>query len=664
MRRGHARPRAPPQRSHRGAARRRQGDPEPQLPAARLHRLERRAQQIPVAAPQTRVVVRRHPADAARLVPVARPGDHDRRARRQARRRRPRRRRHHLRPHRQRVRRLVERHQLAAPAVRRILRQGRRTPPMRRRIGVDRQQRRTRIRRVMRRRHARPRAPRQRTHRSAARLRQGNPEPQLPAAGLHRLERRAQQIPVAAPQTRAVVRRHAADAARLVSVARPRDHDRRARRQARRRRPRRRRHHLRPHRQRVRRLVERHQLAAPAVRRILRQGRRTPPMRRRIGVDRQQRRTRIRRVMRRRHARPRAPRQRTHRSAARLRQGNPEPQLPAAGLHRLERRAQQIPVAAPQTRAVVRRHAADAARLVSVARPRDHDRRARRQARRRRPRRRRHHLRPHRQRVRRLVERHQLAAPAVRRTPRQGRRTPPPRRRVRLDRQQRRRVRRMARRRQTHPRAPRQRTHRSAARLRQRHPERQVPRIRIDRLERRPQREPRAAVRRLRCERGTLVARQRPDAARPIPEAGPSQEDRIAGPQAVACRRHGRGQEARLHRQRPRPFVERHELAVPAVRAVLRRRGGRRRGRRSRHPYEQTGRACGGAHAAGRPDPIFRLIQHGSLLTSSPLPHGGAALQHVTQAVCTRPATSRATGMVRGPCPRTGADADRRPAWE
>ena len=359
-------------------------------------------------------------------------------------------------------------------------------------------------------------------------------------------------------------------------------------------------------------------------------------------------------MVRRRHARPRALRQRPHRAAAGLRQRRPEPQLPAARLHRLERRAQQIPVAAPQTRTVVRRHPADAARLVPVARPGDHDRRARRQIRRRRPRRRRHHLRPHRQRVRRLVERHQLAAPTVRRTLRQGRRTRPPRRGIGLDRQQRRRVRRMARRGQTHPRAPRQHPHRAAARLRQRRPERQVARLGIDRFEHRPQREPCAAVRRSRCAGrgfvrgqaagggpGTLVARQRPDATRPVPEARPGQEDRVAGPQAGAGRRHGRRQEAGLHRQHPRRFVERHELAGPAVRVVLRRRGGRRRGRRSRHPDEQTDRACGGARAPGRPDPIFRLIQHGSL------PHVNGADQAPQQRDRRRPKTGLGVAVYR-----------------
>ena len=213
----------------------------------------------------------------------------------------------------------------------------------------------------------------------------------------------------------------------------------------------------------------------------------------------------------------------------------------------------------------------------------------------------------------------------------------------------------MARRGQTYPRAPRQHPHRAAARLRQRRPERQVARLGIDPFEHRPQREPCAAVRRAgRAGRGfvrgqaasggpgTPVARQRPDAARPISEARPGQEDRVAGPQAGAGRRHGRRQEAGLHRQHPRRLVERHELAGPAVRVVLRRRGGRRRGRRSRHPDEQTDRACGGARAPGRPDPIFRLIQHGSL------PHVNGADQAPPLRGRRRPKTGLGVAVYKG----------------
>ena len=278
--------------------------------------------------------------------------------------------------------------------------------------------------------------------------------------------------------------------------------------------------------------------------------------------------------MRRGHARPRTLRQRPHHPAARLRQRHAERQLPAGGLHGLERRAQQIPVAAPQARAVVRHHRADAARLVPVARPGNHDGFARRQACGRRPRLGRDHLRPHRQRTGGLVQQPELAVPAIGRTLRH-RRAPVPRRQVGVDRQQRRRrILEMTRRGHARPRTASQRAHRAAARLRQRHAERQIPIVRVERLEGRPQRKPCAAIRRVDflgrrfCAGGrrrTARARQRPDPARPIPEARPGDDDGIAAAQAVALLQDGRRQDAGLDRQRPGALVERRQLTSPPV---------------------------------------------------------------------------------------------------
>ena len=273
--------------------------------------------------------------------------------------------------------------------------------------------------------------------------------------------------------------------------------------------------------------------------------------------------------MRRGHARPRTLRQGAHHAVAARRQRHAEGELPAIGLDSLELRAQQVPVAAPQARAVVRHHRADAARLVPVARPRDHDRLARRQAGRRRSRLGRDHPGPDRQRAGGLVQPPQLGVPAIRRTARHGG-APVARRHVGIDRQQRRRrILEMTRRRHPRPRAARQRARRAKARLRQRHAERQIAILRVERLEDRPQREPLVGLvgRRLVAggRRVTARARHRPDAARPVRGARPGDDDRIAGAQAVARLQDGRRQDTGPDRQRPGALVERHQLASPPV---------------------------------------------------------------------------------------------------
>ena len=206
---------------------------------------------------------------------------------------------------------LVQRDQLTVPTIRRA--RQRRRPALRgRRVRVDGHHRLGRARRMMRRPHARPRAPRQRPHRRQAAVGNRRLEGQVAACFVGLDERRPQQEAVAAPQTRVVVRHRSPNPARPTLVARPGDDDRLARLGTGHRRQTRRRNHPRPDRQRACRLVQRNQLAVPTIGRP-RQRRRSTLPQRHVRIDRQHLGQPVRRVVRRVHARPRAPRQRPHR---------------------------------------------------------------------------------------------------------------------------------------------------------------------------------------------------------------------------------------------------------------------------------------------------------------------------------------------------------------
>ena len=237
MRRHHGGPLAPHQRPHPRQALVGQPGLEGEVASRRVDVDERRLEQEAVAPPQPGPVVRHRRPDAARAALEPRPGDDDAIARLRARHGLEAGQRRDPRPHRERAGRLVERHQLALPAVGcPALRP--RPARLRPAVGIDRQQCRLRMRRSMHGPGGDPGAARQGAHRAQAVGRQRDLEHEIAVARIHRDESRAQEKAggvlgrrlglglLRRRPIRTVVAHHGPNPARLAPGARPGDDDR------------------------------------------------------------------------------------------------------------------------------------------------------------------------------------------------------------------------------------------------------------------------------------------------------------------------------------------------------------------------------------------------------------------------------------------------------
>ena len=332
---------------------------ERQVAPRRVRLDERRLQQEAAVAPQARVAL--DGADAVGPVLEARPGDDDGVALVEGRRRRRGRVRHEARLDGQGLAGVVERHQLAVPAVGGV--RGLGDVGRRRRVGGDRL---GLGRRLVRRRARGPRARPQGPHRVDAVG--GRLDRERHVARVHRDELGVEQEPLAAPQPRVVGGAHGPHAGRAVAVARPGDADRVARLQ-----PvvgRGRRHEARPDRQRPAGVVERNQLGVPVVG-VAGGGPVAVPGP--VGIDGRHRGRPVRGPMRRGDGRPGALHGRPQRGQLAGRTADRERQRLPGRVGGHEPRPEPEPVPRRQARPVVGRDGGDALGAVVRPRPRDQD---------------------------------------------------------------------------------------------------------------------------------------------------------------------------------------------------------------------------------------------------------------------------------------------------